>query len=348
MNSTQIDQIIAEQAQANPFSGAILVRRNDETVHAQGYGLAYRPESIPNTINTRFGTASGTKTFTATAICQLAEQGKIDLNAPITDYITADNLPKYNPGVTVHHLLSHTSGIPDYLDEDLMSDEDMLALFVKFPAHTLRRPIDYLPMFPAREMHFTPGERFRYCNGGFVLLSLIVEQQSGMPYQQYVEQNVFARAGMTDSGFLEADRLPERTALGYLHDAETNIWRSNIFSLPVIGCGDGGSYITAPDMVKFWDALLGYRLLSETMTEAMLTPHTVAGEPGENKHYGYGVWITTDSAGAISRYSAIGGDMGVGFISSVFPHQNTLVTVVANTNNVTSSVFDKICNVILE
>jgi hypothetical protein len=84
------------------------------------------------------------------------------------------------------------------------------------------------------------------------------------------------------------------------------------------------------------------------MTDTMLTPHVAAGAPGENKHYGYGVWITTDNAGTISRYSAIGGDMGVGFISSVFSQHNTLVTVVANKNDVTSPVFDKICNLILE
>lgn len=347
MNSTLIDQIIIEQEQANPFSGAILVRLKDETVYARGYGLAYRAESIPNTINTRFGTASGTKTFTATAICQLVEQGKVILAAPLTEYIKAD-LPQYDPGVTVHHLLSHTSGIPDYLDEEVMTDEDYNALFARVPIYTLRSPVNYLQMFPAGEMNFKPGERFRYCNGAYILLALIVEQQSGIPYQQYVEQNVFARAGMTESGFFEMDRLPERTALGYLHDTETNTWRTNIFSLPIIGGGDGGAYVTAPDMAKFWDALLGYRLLSKEMTDAMLTPHTAAGAPGENKHYGYGMWITTDSTGGVLRYSAIGGDLGVSFISSVIPQHNTLVTIVGNTNGPTKAVFDKICKVILE
>jgi len=347
MDSTQIDQILTEQAQVNPFSGAILIKRKAEIIHAQGYGMAYHAESIPNTINTRFGTASGTKTFTAAAICQLAEQGKIELSAPFINYINAENLPRYDPGVTIHHLLTHTSGIPDYLDEDLMTDEDMLALLAKFPLFTLRSPGDYLKMFPGSEMHFKPGERFRYCNGAYILLALIVEQQSGIPYQQYVEQNVFACAGMTDSGFFEMDRLPERTAFGYLHDAATDTWRTNIFALPIIGAGDGGAYVTAPDMVKFWDALLGYRLLSKEMTEAMLTPHIVAGEPGDNKHYGYGVWITTDDTGGIMRYSAIGGDMGVSFISAFFPQHDMLVTVVGNTNGATSPVFDKICSLIL-
>lgn len=325
-----VEKIIARQEQ--PFSGVVMVRRGGEVVHAQGYGLAHRTEEIPNRINTRFGTASGTKTFTAAAICQLAEAGKIDLDAPINTYIR-EELPRYDPGVTVHQLLSHTSGIADYLDDDL-SDEDYAALFARYPVYTLRGPSDYLPMFPDG-MAFKPGEHFVYNNGAYILLALLVETQSGMPYSQYVEENVFARADMTDSGFFESDHLPARTALGYLADKGDGIWRTNVFLLPIRGGGDGGAYVTAPDMSRFWDALHSDQLMSVAMRERMLSIQaTNADDPTD--HYGYGVWITTDAgvtdtAKQIIRYGAIGEDQGVTFSSVVLPQHDSVVTVISNT-----------------
>lgn len=328
-----VEKLVAAQEQ--PFSGVVMVRRGGEVIHAKGYGLAHRAEEIPNSINTRFGTASGTKTFTATAVCQLAEAGKIDLNAPISDYLR-EGLPKYDSRVTVHQLLSHTSGIADYLDDDL-SDEDYAALFARYPVYTLRGPADYLPMFPDG-MAFQPGERFAYNNGAYILLALLVETQSGMPYAQYVEENVFAKAGMSDSGFFESDHLPARTALGYLPDKGDGVWRTNVFLIPIRGGGDGGAYVTAPDMGKFWDALLGDQLLSRTMRERMLSIHaTDANEPTNN--YGYGVWIRTDAAGQISQYAAIGGDQGVDFTSTLMPQHDTLVTIIGNTKGPTWALF---------
>jgi CubicO group peptidase (beta-lactamase class C family) len=328
-----VEKIIAEQMQ--PFSGVVMMRRGGEIVHAKGYGLAHQAEEIPNRIDTRFGTASGTKTFTAVAVCQLAEAGRIDLDAPISDYIRA-GLPRYDPGVTVHQLLSHTSGIADYLDDDL-SDEDYAALFARYPVYTLRGPADYLPMFPDG-MVFKPGERFVYNNGAYILLALLVETQSGMPYAKYVEEHVFARAGMSDSGFFESDHLPARTALGYLPDKGDGIWRTNVFLLPIRGGGDGGAYVTAPDMGKFWDALLGDQLLTKPMRERMLSIHaTGADDPTEN--YGYGVWIMTDAAGQITQYAAIGSDQGVDFTSTLMPRHDSVVTIISNTKGPTWSLF---------
>jgi CubicO group peptidase (beta-lactamase class C family) len=327
-----IEHIIAAQEQ--PFSGVVLVRQGGEVIHAKGYGLAHRAEEIPNRIDTRFGTASGTKTFTATAVCQLADAGKIDLDAPISQYI-GDGLPKYDPGVTVHHLLSHTSGVADYLDDDL-SDADYAALFARYPVYTLRGPADYLPMFP-NGMAFKPGERFVYNNGAYILLALLVERQSGMPYAKYIEENVFAKAGMSDSGFFESDHLPGRTALGYLADSGDGIWRTNVFLLPIRGGGDGGAYVTAPDMTKFWDALHSDQLVSKPMRERMLSIQaTDADDPTDS--YGYGVWITTDTAGQIIRYGATGSDQGVAFSSVVLPQYDSLLTVISNTQGPTWSL----------
>jgi CubicO group peptidase (beta-lactamase class C family) len=336
-----IEKIV--MAQEQPFSGVVMVRRGGEVIHAKGYGLAHRAEEIPNRIDTRLATASGTKTFTATAVCQLAEAGKLDLNAPISEYLR-DRLPKYDPGVTVHHLLSHTSGITDYLDDDL-SDEDFAALFTRYPVHTLRGPADYLSMFPDG-MVFKPGERFMYNNGGFILLALLVETQSGMPYAKYVEENVFARAGMSDSGFFESDHLPARTALGYLPEKGDGIWRTNVFLLSIRGGGDGGAYVTAPDMLKFWDALLGDQLVSKSMRERMLSIQSITVD-GPTNRYGYGVWIMTDAAGQITQYAAIGGDQGVDFTSTLMPKHDSLVTIIGNTKGPTWALFRNIRDAIM-
>lgn len=332
-----VDKIIAEQEQ--PFSGVVMVRQGGKVTHAKGYGLAHRAEEIPNRIDSRFGTASGTKTFTATAVCQLAAAGKIDLDAPISEYIR-EGLPRYDSGVTVHQLLSHTSGIADYLDDDL-SDEDYAALFARYPVYTLRGPADYLPMFPDG-MAFKPSERFVYNNGAFILLALLVETQSGMPYAKYVEENVFARAGMSDSGFFESDHLPARTALGYLPDNGDGIWRTNVFLLPIRGGGDGGAYVTAPDIGKFWDALLGDQLVSKSIRERMLSIQATVPD-GPTDKYGYGVWIMTDGAGHITRYAAIGGDQGVAFASAMMPEHDSLVTVISNTKGPTWTLFRHLC-----
>ena len=330
--TVDVERIIAEQKQS--FSGVVMVRRGGDVVHAKGYGLAHRAEEIPNRIDTRFGTASGTKTFTALAVCQLAEAGKIDLDTPISEYIR-EGLPKYDPDVTVHQLLSHTSGIADYLDDDL-SDDDYAALFTRYPVYTLRGPNDYLPMFPDG-MAFKPGERFVYNNGAYILLALLVETQSGIPYTKYVEEHVFARAGMIDSGFFESDHLPARTALGYLEEKGDGIWRTNVFLLPIRGGGDGGAYVTAPDMIKFWDALNSNKLMSKAMRDRMLSIHaTDADDPSD--HYGYGVWIVTDAAGQITQYSAIGEDHGVAFSSAMLPQHESVVTVISNTKGPTWSL----------
>lgn len=335
-----VEKILAEQEQ--PFSGVLMVRRGGEVIHAKAYGLAHHAEEIPNRLDTRFGTASGTKTFTATAVCQLADGGKIDLAAPISDYFR-DGLPRYDPRVTVHHLLSHTSGIVDYLD-DTLSAEEYAALFTRYPVHTLRGPADYLPMFPDG-MAFKPGERFAYNNGAYILLALLVERQSGMPYAKYVEEHVFARAGMSNSGFFDSDHLPARTALGYLPDNGDGIRRTNVFLLPIRGGGDGGAYVTAPDMGKFWDALLGDHLVSSAMREQMLRIHaTDAKNPTEN--YGYGVWITTDGAGHITRYTAVGVDHGVDFASAVLPQHDSQVTVISNTRGPMWALFRHLCTAI--
>ncbi len=335
LNAAQIEYAINEQHAKQPFSGAILVREAGDIVFEDGYGYANRADAIPNTIKTRFGIASGTKTFTGVAVCQLIEAGKLAPETRLVDVVD-HAFPQFDPAITIHHLLTHSSGAPDYFDEELLDAQaDFSAIFGSLPVYKVRQPSDLLPLFQNEPMKFAPGERFSYSNGGYVLLGLVIEAVSGMPFTEYLEKHVFARAGMADSGCFELNRLPARTATGYLDDGRTNIYEIPIKTMP-----DGGAFVTAPDMATFWDALFGHRLLGAEMTAKFLHPH-VAVNPGggdDNRHYGYGIWMMVDD-GAVSRYYSTGADPGVAYASARFVAEDVELTVLGNTESDAWPVF---------
>ncbi len=169
-----------------PFSGVVLIRRGGETILERTLGFAQHAEQIPNRVDTRFGTASGCKIFTAIAVQQLIEQGRFALATPLCELL---HIPyALDPAITVRHLLTHSSGLPDYYDEEVMSDQDCLDLMAEQAVYTLVSPQDYLPLFLDRPAKFAVGERFHYNNGAFVLLALLVEQQSGRSFPDYISE----------------------------------------------------------------------------------------------------------------------------------------------------------------
>lgn len=290
------------------LSGSIKVVEGHTTIFESSYGYANRNEKIPNRVNTRFGIASGCKGFTAVAICQLVDKGLIKFNTTLKECLDIE-FPHFDSNITVEHLLTHTSGIPDYFDEEVM--EDFEELWEMLPMYKIKESKDFLPLFQNNKMKFSPGNRFSYNNAGFILLGLIVEKISGVKFTEYIEKNVFEPCNMTDSGYFSMDNLPERTALGYVFDEVRGSYKTNIYSLPIVGGADGGAFTTAEDMIKFWDALLNYRLLSEEITKIMLTPH-VREEENSNEFYGYGIWIIKDGD-EIEKYVLMGSDPGVSF-----------------------------------
>lgn len=318
--SLSIENIIKQHNEILPFSGAILVK-NKEEVYAQGYGYALRSEGIKNTSNTRFGIASGCKIFTAVAICQLVQQGVLTFDTCLKDCVDF-SFPNFDAGITLHHLLTHTSGIPDYFDEELMADFE--ELWKDIPMYSVKSPKDFLPMFQNRQMKFSPGERFSYNNAGFILLGLVVERATGIEFTAYVEKNIFHKCGMLDSGYYRMDQLPERTAIGYIGNDQS--WRSNIYSVPIIGGPDGGAFTTVHDLNKFWDALFNNQLLSFEYTRILLTPHT---RENEHTYYGYGVWILM-AGNTIFKYYVMGSDPGVTMQSSVYAKSKIHAHIIGN------------------
>lgn len=328
LDTGQIAHVIREQHTKQPFSGVVRIRAGEDVVFSDAFGYSNRSDAIPNTVSTRFGTASGTKTFTAIAVCQLIEAGGLSLDRRLTDVVDLD-LPHFNPSVTIRQLLTHTSGVPDYFDEEeLDAQADFGDVWASLPVYRVRAPSDLLPLFQDEPMKFEPGERFSYNNGGYVLLGLAIEAASGVNYADYVERNVFAPAGMTDSGFFEMNALPPHTAYGYLDDGRTNIYEMSMKGMP-----DGGAFVTAPDMSSFWDALYGHRVLGPDMTAMFLQPHVVADPGGDDeRYYGYGMWVAAGD-GVASRYTISGADPGVAFLSTRFVSNSVELTIIGNTES---------------
>jgi CubicO group peptidase (beta-lactamase class C family) len=328
MNTRDLERCIDDYSASDPLSGVIHLTRGDKVLFERASGSAIKSHSIPNTINTRFQTASGSKIFTSVAICQLVERGKLEFDSLLGEVID-ERFPNFDPNITIHQLLMHSSGITSYFEEDINPDYE--ALWRDVPMYKIRKPRDFLPLFQTKAMKFAPGERFDYNDGGYILLGVVIERVTGMSFSEYIQANVFRPAGMTDSGYFTTDQLPERTAYAYIKN-EDGGWRTNFFAVPIVGAPDGGAYTTAPDMLRFWKALAGSEILSSETTSLLLDPHIKAtpGEPGT--HYGYGVWIDMHNA-AVRAYSVVGFDPGVTMQSAFYPSEGIVLTVLSNTGN---------------
>jgi CubicO group peptidase (beta-lactamase class C family) len=304
------------------FSGVVLVRKGNEVAVEMAAGFSNRSNEKLNTVNTRFGIASGCKLFTAVAIAQLVEKGQLQFETLLKDCLDIE-FPYFDENITIHHLLTHSSGIPDYFDEEIMDDFE--ELWKTTPMYLLNSPRDFLPLFQQGKMKFSPGVKFHYNNAAFIVLGLIVEQQTGMSFTEYVEKHIFQRCGMVNSGYFSLNQLPANTAAGYI-DLEDGTWKTNIYSLPIKGGADGGAFITAPDMMLFWEALMNHRLLSEETTKKLLTPHI---NVKEDDYYGYGIWITKRDE-EIYKYHIMGYDPGVCFHSAYYPQLQTILAIPSN------------------
>jgi CubicO group peptidase (beta-lactamase class C family) len=315
VSSPQLDALASETA----FSGVVRIDRGDAIELARTYGLAHRGFEIPNQVDTRFGIASGAKGFTALAVVSLIEEDVLQLSTTARSVLGTD-LPLIDDGVTVEQLLAHRSGIGDYLDEEAVEVEDYV---MPVPVHELARTEDYLAVLDGHPSTFMPGERFAYCNGGYVVLALIAERSSGVPFHELVEQRVCRPAGMTETEFLRSDELPGRTATGYVEiDGE---WRTNVFHLPVRGSGDGGIYSTAADISSFWQALFASRIVSADWVAEMVRPRSDA--PAHSKRYGLGFWLHASNDAVILE----GCDAGVSFRSLHDSGAQLTLTVISNT-----------------
>jgi CubicO group peptidase (beta-lactamase class C family) len=274
---------------------------------------------VPNAIDTRFAIASGVKGLTALTVVSLIEQGALRLSTTARSVLGGD-LPMIGDDVTVEHLLAHRSGIGDYFDEE--SGHEITDYVMPVPVHELVTTEQYLAVLDGHPTKFAAGERFSYCNGGYVVLALIAERASGVPFHDLLRQRVCEPAGMRDTEFFRSDELPDRTAVGYLPIQDVS--RTNVFHLPVRGSGDGGIYSTAADISVFWRSLFTGRIVSTGWVSEMVRPRSDV--PSESMRYGLGFWLHRSSDIVMLE----GFDAGVSFRSVHDPESTLTHTVISN------------------
>ncbi|MBM7787506.1 serine hydrolase domain-containing protein [Tenggerimyces flavus] len=310
----EVDQL----ARDTDFSGVVWIDRAGQVELSNAYGFANRAYRVPNTVDTRFGIASGSKGFTALAVFSLVGDGALALDTTARSLLGKD-LPLIADDVTVEHLLTHSSGIGDYLDEEADLE---ITDYLMGAAHELTTTEAFLPLLDGHPTKFRAGERFGYCNGGFVVLALLAERASGVGYHDLVRERVLRPAGMTRTDFLRSDELPADAAVGYLPLDGTD--RSNVFHLPVLATGDGGIHTTAADMSTFWRAFFAGDIVGPV--EEVVRPRRDV--PDQSRRYGLGFWLhpTTDTV------MLTGYDAGASFKSTHDPQTGTTWTVVSNTS----------------
>jgi CubicO group peptidase (beta-lactamase class C family) len=315
------------QEQDDEFSGVFSASCVEGIIFQKACGFRNKAEELPNNADTVFAMASGTKLFTGLAICKLIDDGKLSLEDKLCDLLGC-GLGQINKDITIYQLLTHTSGVGDYIDEEADDCEEQLQeLYNKYPSHLWTKLDYYLQMITPLPQKFEPGERYGYSNSGYILLGLVVEAVSGLSYQQYVQDSIFTPCNLTRTGFYRMDSLPVNTALGYVQNEETGQWCTNIFGMPILGGSDGGLFSCADDLDKLWRAIFSYKLLSENMTNTFLKPQVTINDEGES--YGLGVYLCSIDDKLV--YFAVGGDTGVGFCTAYYPKTKVVISCFVNT-----------------
>jgi len=315
----KIQDIFNTWNEAGEFSGVFSVTGANDTIFQQACGYRNRAEQLPNTPKTAFAIASGTKLFTALSVCKLIDEGKLKIEDRIWDIIPFD-LKEIDKEVTIFHLLTHTSGIGDYIDEEEIEDSfDILKLYDNRPVHKWISLEFYLPMINELPPKFKPGERVGYSNAGFILLGLMIEAVSKMSYHQYVTDNIILPLNLKHTGFYRMNNLPGNTALGYVFDEAQKEYITNTLYMPIMGGSDGGLFTCASDIDTVWRAVLSDKIFSEEMRKRFFTPH------GD---FGLGVYL--DDKDGKKIYYTVGGDFGVDFFSAYLPHVDIVVSAFGN------------------
>lgn len=299
----KLDELISKYAEYGQFNGSVLVAEKGEIIYKKGFGMANWEWEIPNQTNTKHRLASVSKQFTAMVIMQLIADGKLALDVPISTY-----LPDYPKGngdiITLHHLLAHTSGIPN---------------FTSFPTYRdmERDPINpkgLVDLFADLALEFTPGEKFAYSNSGYALLGYIVEQTTGQSYEQVLQEKILSPLNMTNTGFDHPRKVLKNRASGYNQNGNGYEKASYIdMSVPFTA---GAMYSTVEDLFLWDQALYTEKLLPQKYLDMVFEKHIPSG----GSYYGYGWDINEISKGNSSeRVATVGHGGGInGF--------NTLIT----------------------
>ena len=322
-----LNKTLSALNQKDIFSGTVLVAKGNKVLFEYACGEAIKPDHLKNTIHTRFNLGSINKMFTATAIMQLLEQGKLKLNDPISLYLDTTWLPPaILDQVRIHHLLSHTSGLGDFFGEK----------FKETPKESLTELKDYQPFIKLNTLAFKPGTNWSYSNSGMILLGVIIERVSGMNYFDYISQYIYKPAGMTATDSYNMTKPPVDIAHGYMPKADGS-FQDNLNSLGIRGTSAGGGYSTVGDLHRFAVALHSGKLVSPAAKALMFTDHF-------NKQYGYGVQMQNLPSGKAVGHT--GGAPGINAVLYSIPEKDYHIVVLTNYHRAAQRVADYLFRVI--
>ncbi len=329
----KIDEVVTRYAKYGKFNGSVLVAEEGEVIFKKGFGMANFEWDVPNQTDTKFRIASITKQFTSMLIMQLVAEQKLDLQTPISAYLP--NYPKKNADrITIHHLLTHTSGTPDF--HHFMDYKEMDPYRY--------RPEELVNLFADQELLFSPGEQFSYTNTGYDLLGYIIEKITGKSYKQVLQDNIFEPLSMLNSGFDDNRVVLKNRASGYANRYLRGDYVNANYIDMTIPYAAGSIYSTVEDMFLWEQALYTENLLPKKYRDLLYGKYISAFN---GRHYGYG-WIIGgmqigNTGERIETLSHGGGMPGVKTLITRIPSSKSSIILLGNTEKsarfeITSSI----------
>ncbi|MGD9630089.1 MAG: serine hydrolase domain-containing protein [Pyrinomonadaceae bacterium] len=296
-----LEAFLKKLAEADVFSGSVLMAKDGKVVYKGAFGMANRDFNAPNKIDTKFNLGSMNKMFTGVAIAQLVEKGKVSYDDPLAKYIPDFPNPEAAQKIKIKHLLTHTAGLGGYFSER----------FQKLARDQIRSVDDMLNLAreDEKDIAFEPGSRWRYSNTGMMVLGKVIEIASGQTYYDYVRENIYRPAGMTNTDCYELDKVNTNLAVGYDKQfTDSGItWRNNIFAHVMRGGPHGGGYSTVEDLLKFDQALRSGKLVSAETFKLLTSPKPELNSP--NYGYGFGVEPERNVAGHSGGFPGISSNL---------------------------------------
>ncbi len=309
----QTNDLVHRLCEQDVFSGTVLVAKGDDVLLSHACGEASKRFHVSNDIDTKFNLGSMNKMFTATSIAQLVDKGALSFDDPISEYVDETWLPReITDKITIHHLLSHTSGLGSYFNETYWNGSRQLYRSVE----------DFKPLVQGDELAFEPGESYRYSNTGMLLLGVVIESATGGSYFDYIREHIYRPAGMTNTDSYEMDFPEENLAIGYIRSENSEYgWENNLYKHVIKGGPAGGGFSTVGDLHRFARALQTGKLVSRETLETLWSDHSGTG-------YGYGFGIGFGPAGKIVGHG--GGFPGLNANLDIFLDNGYVVAVMSN------------------
>lgn len=314
----EMDRLMQARSAPGDFSGAVLVARNGQVLYQRAVGLANREWNIPNDLETKFEIGSMTKQFTALLVLQFVNEGKISLDRHLSDY-----LPYYRKDtgvrVKISELLSHTSGIPNFIESPGFLDGAASRI-----SYGVR---EFAEKYCSGDLHFDPGTRFEYSNSGYFLLGAILEHVSGEKYEQLLSKRIFDPIGMRSSGYARSETINPHRAAGYERSA-AGLRNARYYDMS-IPFAAGALYSTVGDLFLWDQALYGERLLPVKLRDLLFRPNL------ENYGYGWGILIPDPGSPYAGESIPMHGGAIFGFQSLIvrIPQHKELIVLLDNTDS---------------